>query len=143
MNYIYDKSYVDYSPELSHGPIYCPGMKEKLLYKQHSSPPLHKRKSLTSKCSLATASFILSIVCLLTIVSFAGICFFVFDSPTDPPGDEVCLPCIQVTPDPLSEPLSPLFKGLDVRHDEENDEDYCCAHTTAQFAAIFKLVIFK
>lgn len=53
--------------------------------------------------------------------------------------DEVCLPCTQLTSDPVADLLSPLPDGLEVIKDN-NDLKICCASTNAQLAALFKLV---
>lgn len=54
--------------------------------------------------------------------------------------DEVCLPCSQLTSDPVADLLSPLPDGLEVIKDN-NDLKICCASTNAQLAALFKLML--
>lgn len=60
--------------------------------------------------------------------------------PSLSPSEEVCLPCVQLTSDPVTDTNSPLLDVLDVRIDNNNDSKTCCAHTNAQFAALFRLV---
>lgn len=104
-----------------------------------------KQKSLLpSESKMALAAIVVSVACLLVVL---GCCYWlmVFGINTSMSAvaaakEEVCLPCMQVTPDPLDESRPPVLSGLDVRRDDESDEEICCARTPSQFAALFKLV---
>lgn len=95
---------------------------------------------------LAVLALGISVFCLLVIIG--GCCCLVFfrldllrpASSTTKGEEEVCLPCIQVSPDPLAETDSPLMTDLEIRRDDVSDTDICCARTPAQYAALFKLV---
>lgn len=95
---------------------------------------------------LSVVALLIGVFCLLVIIGCG--CWFVFyghdllwpASSTTKGEEEVCLPCIQVSPDPLAETDSPLMTDLEIRRDDVSDTDICCARTPAQYAALFKLV---
>lgn len=101
------------------------------------------RKS--SICSLAVVSLVLSVVCLLAVGACVALYFiFVYNNTTGPAqsfGDErVCMPCVQLSPNPLEESDSPNLRQLESYFDKDDETEMCCARTPAQYAALFKLV---
>ncbi|KAL8595614.1 hypothetical protein ACOMHN_025650 [Nucella lapillus] len=100
---------------------------------------------------VAVVSLFISIFCLICVGGLS--CWvFVFDerSPFFPPSSglvgrerkEMCVPCLQVSPDPLdSVSGSSMWDEVTVRYDEENDTKICCAVTAVQYTALFKLIL--
>lgn len=112
-----------------------------------SASSLRTKRNSSNVRGLAVASLVLSSLCLVCVGLFCY--WFVFISDGEFPfhssrradkKSEVCLPCLQVSPNPLENSPSDLWGELDVRHDDQNDTDICCATNTAQYAALFKLV---
>ncbi|XP_076435862.1 tumor necrosis factor ligand superfamily member 15-like [Babylonia areolata] len=112
---------------------------------------VQKRSSSAAKM-IAIASLFVSVFCLLCVVAL-GCWVFLFsddDNKTLPfqsrlveeKSREVCMPCLQVSPDPLdSSSGSAVWDDLTVRDDEENETKICCAVNAAQYAALFKLIL--
>ena len=104
------------------------------------------RKSSSRRSTvLSVIALVVSTLCLLGIAGFFGFWFFFVNDSAFLSGNvgreaEVCLPCLQVSPNPLESSPSDLWAQLDVRYDAENDTKICCAVNNAQFAALFKLV---
>ena len=102
-----------------------------------SKPVSHSRR-------LAFASLCVSVFCLVALL--AGCTCFVYfkvgDAPAAFVGEPVCMPCGQISPNPLTEPEAmPDLQHLDVHTDEaDGDTEICCARTPAQYAVLFKLV---
>lgn len=115
-----------------------------LLKKEHCSRAGQRSCSVSSR-SMAVASLVISILCLLTVLG-CGCWVFVFgkekfwDPRSKATSEKVCLPCIQVNPHPLGEAQTSFSDGLEVRHDAGSDVKLCCANSIAQYAVLFKLV---
>ncbi|KAL8596596.1 hypothetical protein ACOMHN_034967 [Nucella lapillus] len=98
-------------------------------------------KSSSSRCSLAVASLIISVVCLVGIL-LLFVCFHgSFLSGKKSEQEKVCMPCSQVNPSPLAEGESPLLRLLDIQVDSDGEPETCCASTPAQYATLFKLIL--
>lgn len=112
---------------------------------RHSTYSQRRKLSVRSS-SLAVVSLVISVLCLLMVVGcgcwiyFTGVSArFHAEDTTDAEAEEVCLPCIQISVDPLEPSSSSLLADLDFRRDE-SDTDLCCAKTAAQYLLLYKLV---
>ncbi|KAK7090801.1 CD40 ligand-like [Littorina saxatilis] len=119
--------------------------KEKLLPTFKPQSPRHHPKVRTPSRKIALSAFLISLLCLLLLALSALLVFFYLK---DLQGgvfqghEEVCMPCDQVRPNPLSDAHSPLLDLLEVRPSKDDvDTEICCAHTAAQYAALFKLIL--
>ncbi|KAK7451345.1 hypothetical protein BaRGS_00039842 [Batillaria attramentaria] len=114
---------------------------------KHTKHKGRKHRS-TFAYAAAVTSLVISVVCILAVAGFCGWFFFVAGGDFGPlaakmlqPNEEVCLPCIQVVPNPFDDSPSADVERLDIRYDSENDTEICCALTAAQYAALFKLIL--
>ena len=128
------------------GPLYATvdvGSDESLLQEKTKAPISTGRKS--SHSCLAVISLALSVVCFLVLLAGGVLYYFcVYNSSTDHAqsfsDEQVCMPCDQLSPDPLAESESPFLRQLESHFDKEKETKMCCARTPAQYAALFKLV---
>ncbi|KAL8625582.1 hypothetical protein ACOMHN_014670 [Nucella lapillus] len=107
-------------------------------------------KSSRTTTTLAIISLIISVFCLVGLGLFSS-WFFVLNKgelfPHAEAGlrgekaEEVCVPCLQISPNPLDSSPSELWGRLDVKYGDDNDTEICCASTSAQFAVLFKLIL--
>lgn len=121
-----------------------------LIQNKHNKHCIEKERNSISTCTRAAAitSLLLSVVCVLVVATFCSWFFFVNGGVLSAsvakvlqPNEEVCLPCIQVNPNPFEDTPSSDIEQLDIRYDSENDTEICCALTSAQYAALFKLIL--
>ncbi|XP_070211125.1 CD40 ligand-like isoform X2 [Littorina saxatilis] len=112
---------------------------------RHHPKPFAKKGLRTPSRKIALSAFLISLLCLLLLALSALLVFFYLK---DLQGgvfqghEEVCMPCDQVRPNPLSDAHSPLLDLLEVRPSKDVvDTEICCAHTAAQYAALFKLIL--
>lgn len=116
----------------------------------HPQPPPSPPHCLSARTA-AVAALVLSLLCLLIIVG-GGVFFFLTVRPelqnlAAETNEEVCLPCIQVNPDPLQASPSDLLSSLPRKYKPKEDTEdadtieLCCARTPAQYASLFKLIL--
>ena len=116
---------------------------ETLLQAKTKAPTSEGRKSSVS--CLEVISLAVSVVCFLALLAGEVLCYvYVYNSSTDHAqsfsDEQVCMPCDQLSPDPLAESESPFLRQLESHFDKEKETKMCCARTPAQYAALFKLV---
>ncbi|XP_076454238.1 uncharacterized protein LOC143289190 [Babylonia areolata] len=135
---------------------------DRLLPPARDSVSVQGRHSARAARRMAIASLAVSVLCVAGVVAVA-LWLTVLSKKGDllpldrvvGKGEEVCVPCVQISPSPLLSPSSspsPLWAGLDVRggglegqgeggNNDTEDEMTCCASTPAQFALLFKLIL--
>lgn len=91
---------------------------------------------------LSVIALVASTLCLLSVAGLVSFWYFFVNDDAFSLGQEaqVCLPCLQVSPNPLDSSPSDLWARLDVHYDADNDTQICCAGDSRQYAALFKLV---
>nr|KAG5685776.1 hypothetical protein BaRGS_002095 [Batillaria attramentaria] len=110
-------------------------------------PPRRPASHCLSARTAAVAALLLSILCLFLVAGCAVFFFIHHDQllnnhPQTDANEQVCLPCIQVNPDPLHGGApSGLLDKLERKYVKENDTELCCARTPAQYATLFKLIL--
>lgn len=90
---------------------------------------------------IAVVSLCISVVCLVvtSVLGGCGLCYVYFGGVGNA-HEKVCMPCSDVSSIPMEEFESPVSQMLEVTVGEDG-ESTCCAHTPAQYAALFKLIL--
>ena len=104
-----------------------------------------RKSSSRTATVLSVIALVVSTLCLLSIAGLVSFWYFFVNDGAFSLGQvgrdvQVCLPCLQVSPNPLDSSPSDLWARLDVHYDAENDTRICCAGNSGQYAALFKLV---
>ena len=104
-----------------------------------------RKSSSRTATVLSVIALVVSTLCLLSVAGLVSFWHFFVNDDAFSLGQvgreaKVCLPCLQVTPNPLDSSPSDLWARLDVHYDAENVTRICCAGNSGQYAALFKLV---
>nr|ATD50330.1 tumor necrosis factor ligand superfamily member 10-1 [Pomacea canaliculata]ATD50331.1 tumor necrosis factor ligand superfamily member 10-2 [Pomacea canaliculata] len=130
---------------------YAVRVEEELLVKGGGFPDRRQTQTRGRRRKLVVVTVISLVLSAISLVAVLLVGAFVFFNDKElihgdlqaqvAASDEVCLPCVQLNSDPVSDTDSSLLDVLEVRRDDNSDLTVCCARTNAQFAALLKLII--